>query len=148
VLCSFSDEEWDTLPHVILTGDADWDPGVLDQDLDDNEAWFDTISDLPPDKPPLHLMRLVTTPSRLSFKAIMFCIVATPPNTLWMQPCVIIHTYQAHAENNCCISEHHDPDDTALEDQHPLYDLMPMRSASILLAISHSGPCLDGFLLM
>jgi len=38
------------LPHVILTGDADWDPGVLDQDLDEQEAWFDAITDLPPDK--------------------------------------------------------------------------------------------------
>jgi len=35
------------LLHVILTGDADWDPGILDLDLDKNEAWFDAISDLP-----------------------------------------------------------------------------------------------------
>jgi len=47
----FTDEEWDTLPNVILTGEADWDPGVLDLDLDDNETWFDAISDLPFYKP-------------------------------------------------------------------------------------------------
>ena len=29
----FTDEEWDSLPHVILTGDANWDPGVLDLDF-------------------------------------------------------------------------------------------------------------------
>ena len=32
----FTDEERDSLLHVILSGDADWDPGVLDLDLDDN----------------------------------------------------------------------------------------------------------------
>jgi len=53
VLCPFRDEEWDTrLPHVILTGDADWDPGMLDPNLDDHETWFNAISDLLPDKPP------------------------------------------------------------------------------------------------
>ena len=51
-LCPFTDEEWDTLLHVILTGDADWDPSILDLDLDENETWFDTISDLPHDKSP------------------------------------------------------------------------------------------------
>jgi len=35
-----------------LTGDADWDPSVLDLDLDDNEAWFDVITNLPHDKLP------------------------------------------------------------------------------------------------
>jgi len=34
-------------PHIILTSDVDWDPSVLDHDLDDNETWFDAISDLP-----------------------------------------------------------------------------------------------------
>ncbi len=29
-------EEWDTLPHVILTSDANWDPTVLDDTLDDD----------------------------------------------------------------------------------------------------------------
>ena len=51
-LCPFTDEEWDSLPHVILTSDADWDPSMLDLDLDEPEAWFDAITDLPPDKPP------------------------------------------------------------------------------------------------
>ena len=51
-LCCFTDEEWDSLPHVVLTGDADWDPSVLDHDLDENETWFDAVPDLPLDKPP------------------------------------------------------------------------------------------------
>jgi len=38
------DEEWDSLLHVVLMGDADWDPGMLDLDLEEQEAWFDTIT--------------------------------------------------------------------------------------------------------
>jgi len=50
--CPFTDEEWESLLHVVLTGDADWDPSVLDLDLDDNAAWFDVITNLPHDKLP------------------------------------------------------------------------------------------------
>jgi hypothetical protein len=32
----YTDEEWDTLPHVILTSDVNWDPAVLDDTLDDD----------------------------------------------------------------------------------------------------------------
>jgi hypothetical protein len=42
----YTDAEWLTLPHVIWTGDVDWDPSVLDHTLDDNKNWFDAISDL------------------------------------------------------------------------------------------------------
>ena len=42
----YTDAEWETLPHVIWTGDIDWDPGVLDHTLDDDDNWFDAISDL------------------------------------------------------------------------------------------------------
>jgi len=42
----------DILPHVILTDNAEWGPGVLDQNLYDNETWFDAISDLSSDSPP------------------------------------------------------------------------------------------------
>jgi len=31
---------------------VDWEPGVLDQELEDNKAWFDAIADLPSEKPP------------------------------------------------------------------------------------------------
>jgi hypothetical protein len=39
----FTDEEWETLPHVFL-GAADWDPRSLDCILSDKEKWHDTIS--------------------------------------------------------------------------------------------------------
>jgi hypothetical protein len=41
-----TDAEWDSLPHVVWTGDSDWDPTILDHNLDDDEHWFDAISDL------------------------------------------------------------------------------------------------------
>jgi hypothetical protein len=43
----YTDEEWDSLPHVILTGDGDWNPSVLDHSLTDDEHWYDAVSDFP-----------------------------------------------------------------------------------------------------
>jgi hypothetical protein len=33
------------LPHVILTGDGDWNPSVLDHSLTDDKQWYDAVSD-------------------------------------------------------------------------------------------------------
>ena len=44
----FSDDEWDSLPHVFLTSELDWDPSVLDH-IHEDEQWFDAISDLEAD---------------------------------------------------------------------------------------------------
>jgi hypothetical protein len=41
----FTDDEWDTLPHIILTSEIDWDPTTLDRELDDDDEWFDALSD-------------------------------------------------------------------------------------------------------
>jgi hypothetical protein len=43
----YTDKEWDSLPHVILTGDGGWNPSVLDHSLTDNEQWYDAVSDFP-----------------------------------------------------------------------------------------------------
>ena len=43
----YSDKEWNDLPHVILTSEKEQDPSVLDLDIDDDQEWFDTISDDP-----------------------------------------------------------------------------------------------------
>ncbi len=48
-ICPFSDQEWEDLPHVILTSELDWDPGQLDVALEDDEQWFDAVSDLEAD---------------------------------------------------------------------------------------------------
>ncbi len=41
----YTDAEFDSLPHVILTSDVDWDPRILDFDIAGDDAWFDAISD-------------------------------------------------------------------------------------------------------
>jgi hypothetical protein len=43
----YTDDEWESFPHVTLTSQADWIPSVLDHTLDDNDDWFDAISELP-----------------------------------------------------------------------------------------------------
>jgi hypothetical protein len=43
----YTDEEWDSLPHVILTGDGNWNPSVLDHSLTDDDQWYDAVSDFP-----------------------------------------------------------------------------------------------------
>jgi hypothetical protein len=43
----YTDKEWETLPHVILTADVDWDPSILDFEQEDNDAWFNAMEDLP-----------------------------------------------------------------------------------------------------
>ena len=41
----YTDVEFDSLPHVILTSDVNWDPRIMDFDVADDEAWYDAISD-------------------------------------------------------------------------------------------------------
>ena len=35
----YTDQEWEVLPHVVLTSDDTWDPAVLDHDMDQHESW-------------------------------------------------------------------------------------------------------------
>jgi hypothetical protein len=40
----YTDAEWETLPHVILTSDVEWDPRALDYDpVVQDEDWVDTL---------------------------------------------------------------------------------------------------------
>jgi hypothetical protein len=41
----YTDVEYESFPHVILTSDVDWDSRVLDFDVDDKDNWHDAISD-------------------------------------------------------------------------------------------------------
>jgi hypothetical protein len=51
--CWHTDHEWDNLPHVMLTSEAEWDPSVLDHDFKDDqwgevpemESSFDNVGD-------------------------------------------------------------------------------------------------------
>jgi hypothetical protein len=50
----YTDQEFETLPHVILTSELEWDPSVLDHEFKEDEQWgeaptintqFDEVSD-------------------------------------------------------------------------------------------------------
>ena len=43
----YTDKEWQDLPHVMLTGDDEWVPSILDSEIEDNEEWFNAMEDLP-----------------------------------------------------------------------------------------------------
>jgi hypothetical protein len=43
----YTNKEWDSLLHVVLTGDGNWNPSVLYHSLTDNEQWYDVVSDFP-----------------------------------------------------------------------------------------------------
>ena len=47
ILRPYSDNEWNSLPHVILTSEVEWDQSVLDLDIEDDQEWYDAISDDP-----------------------------------------------------------------------------------------------------
>jgi hypothetical protein len=38
--------ELETLPHIIMTADVDWNPSIFDNDIDDVETFFDTTDDI------------------------------------------------------------------------------------------------------
>ena len=39
----YTDEEWNSLPHVFLTSEETWDPSVLDLDISDDSNWFNSV---------------------------------------------------------------------------------------------------------
>ena len=43
----YTDQEWELLPHVIMSADTDWDPSILDYEQDEVEEWFNAMEDLP-----------------------------------------------------------------------------------------------------
>jgi hypothetical protein len=44
----YTDTEYDSLPHIIMTSDAEWDCKVLDLKLSDKEDWHDKLTADPP----------------------------------------------------------------------------------------------------
>ena len=41
----YTEKEWGELPHVLFTSEEDWDPSTLDLDIDNDELWYDAITD-------------------------------------------------------------------------------------------------------
>ena len=44
-MCPYYSVEWDTLPHVIITSDTDWNPIVIDSTEAEDDSWFGTVQD-------------------------------------------------------------------------------------------------------
>jgi hypothetical protein len=42
-----TDQEWEELPHVLLTEDTDWDPTHMDHEQGDDPAWYEQQDDPP-----------------------------------------------------------------------------------------------------
>jgi hypothetical protein len=42
-----TDQEWEELPHVLLTEDANWDPTYMDHEQGDDPAWYEQQDDPP-----------------------------------------------------------------------------------------------------
>jgi hypothetical protein len=42
-----TDQEWETLPHVLLTKDTNWDPTHMDHEQGDDRAWYEQQDDPP-----------------------------------------------------------------------------------------------------
>jgi len=95
-LCLLTDEEWDSLLHVVLTGDADWDPSVLDLDLDENETWFDVISDLPHDKLPSAFDEFGDYNKSVAVQR-HDVLYSWDTSQHIINACVMMHTYQAQS---------------------------------------------------
>jgi len=43
-----SDHELDSLPHVVLTSNADWDHTIADNEIDSNNVWYNALDTEPP----------------------------------------------------------------------------------------------------
>jgi len=43
----FTDQEWDKLPHVMITYEVDWDLEVLDNEISNDQDWYDSIPSTP-----------------------------------------------------------------------------------------------------
>jgi hypothetical protein len=41
----YTDQEWNTLPHVFLTSETEWDPSTLDHEISPDEQWQDIIDE-------------------------------------------------------------------------------------------------------
>ena len=45
----YTDQEWDALPHVLMTSEIEWNPSSIDHNVTDDEQWYDAIDDLETD---------------------------------------------------------------------------------------------------
>ncbi len=109
----FMDAEWDSLLHVILTGNTNWDPSVLDVDLDEEEAWFDAITDLPQRKSPSTFNEFGDYNKRVVVQS-HDVLYSWDTSQHIIDACIMVHTYHAQTLDLSCPHvpdpEGHNPD--------------------------------------
>jgi len=137
------DAEWDSLPHVILTGNTNWDPSVLDMDLDEEEAWFDAITDLSQRKSPSAFDEFRDYNKRVVVQS-HDVLYSWDTSQDIINACIMVHTYHAQMLDLSC---HHVPDPKSTT-RPPGMSPKPMRSTSGHLTIRLSCPYSDGSLSM
>ncbi len=101
-------------------GDTDWDPSVLNLDLDEQEAWFDAIADLPPDKPPSAFDEFGDYNKRVVVQ-IHDVLYTWDTSQHITDACIMVHTYHAQSLDLSSPSVP-DPDNPALDILPTLYE--------------------------
>jgi len=100
-LCPYMDAEWDSLLHIILTGNTYWDPSILDVDLDDEEAWFDAMTDLPPSKSPSAFDKFGDYNKRVVMQN-HDVLYSWDTSQHIINACVMVHTYHTQMLDLSC----------------------------------------------
>jgi hypothetical protein len=94
-MCPFTDDDWDSLPHVALTLKTPWDPQVLDLEQSDDPDWFEHADDPPCSiRTLMHMEIILITLPRvqclylLMMRPSMLPVTITPPPgpLLWKKP--------------------------------------------------------------
>jgi len=119
------------LPHVILTGDADWDPGVLDLDLNKNETWFDAKFDLPQENPPTAFDEYGDYNNRVVVQS-HDVLYSWDTSQHIIDACVMVHTDQAHL-----LDLSHPP---VPDPENPALDILPTFYESHAHEINKHAP--------
>ncbi len=145
-LCPYTDDKWETLPHIILTSNIDWDPIVLDYEYDDSDTWHDALLDPPPALPHIWFDELGDYHKCLLVQEHFYDVGNRSCVNDTASECVMLHTYHVHLLDMSSPPSP-DPADPTLELSPPVMRHMSStKSQGILLITKHCAQCLDGSL--
>ena len=118
----YTDDEWEELPHIIMTSAVEWDPSVLDHDIEDDERWYDAISDNTTelkmwDEFGRYRERVEVSHSKHVYKDIHDAV----------DDSVIYHTYKTHIVTSkygeTIVMDHDIKNPVMIKEQEPNYDI-------------------------
>jgi len=119
------------LLQVVLTGDANWDPSVLDANLDDEEAWFDAITDLPQSKLPSVFDKFGDYNKRVIMQT-HDVLYDWDTSQHIIDACVMVHTYHTQTFDPSCIP--------ASDTEEPKSDILATTYVSHTHEINKQAP--------